>query len=155
MSLKKFQRGVLAVTAITAFLTTFSSSSMELSIPHMEREFGVNAALIGWVLSAYILTTAAMSVPFGKVADVKGRRKVLLLGMGGFAVSSVVCALAVSFPMLMEGRVLQGIFASMIFATNNAILISVFPRSRRGRVLGISISFTYIGLSAGPVIGGF
>ena len=52
MSLKKFQRGVLAVTAITAFLTTFSSSSMELSIPHMEREFGVNAALIGWVLSA-------------------------------------------------------------------------------------------------------
>ncbi len=155
MSLKKFQRGVLAVTAITAFLTTFSSSSMELSIPHMEREFGVNAALIGWVLSAYILTTAAMSVPFGKVADVKGRRKVLLLGMGGFAVSSVVCGLAVSFPMLMAGRVLQGIFASMIFATNNAILISVFPRSRRGRVLGISISFTYIGLSAGPVIGGF
>ncbi len=155
MSQTKFQRAVLGVTVITAFLTSFSSSSMELSIPHMETEFHVNAALVGWVLSAYILTTAAMSVPFGKIADVKGRRKVLLTGVAGFAASSVICAAAISFPMLLLGRVLQGFFASMLFATNNAILVSVFPQSMRGRVLGISISFTYIGLSAGPVIGGF
>lgn len=155
MSQTKVQRAVLSVTVITAFLTTFASSSMELSIPHMETEFHVNAALVGWVLSAYILATAAMSVPFGKIADVKGRRKVLLIGIAGFAVSSVVCAAAVSFPMLILGRVLQGLFAAMLFATNNAILVSVYPQNMRGRVLGISISFTYIGLSAGPVIGGF
>lgn len=151
----KYQKAVLSVTAITAFLTTFSSSSMELSIPHMEAEFGVNAAMIGWVLTAYILTTAALSVPFGKVADAKGRRKVLLTGILGFSFGAVVCAAAFSFPMLLAGRVLQGIFAAMIFATNNAILISVFPGSMRGQVLGISISFTYIGMSCGPVIGGF
>lgn len=153
--ISKNQKAVLSVTAITAFLTTFSSSSMELSIPHMEAEFGVNAAMIGWVLTAYILTTAALSVPFGKVADARGRRKILLTGILGFSVGALICAAAFSFPMLIIGRVLQGVFAAMIFATNNAILISVFPGSMRGQVLGISISFTYIGMSCGPVIGGF
>ncbi len=149
------RRIVLLVTVITAFLTTFTSSCMELSIPNMEQDFHVSAAAIGWVLTSYTLTTAALSVPFGRLADIKGRRGILLLGVAGYAASSIFSSLSVAFPMLITGRVIQGIFGSMLFGTNNAILISVYPAQMRGKVLGISVSATYIGLAAGPVLGGF
>ncbi|MCR5666561.1 MAG: MFS transporter [Eubacterium sp.] len=145
---------VLIVTVITAFLTTFTSSCMELSIPHMEADFHVSATAIGWVLTSYTLTTAALSVPFGRLADIKGRRGILLLGIAGYAGASILCCVSISFPMLLIGRVVQGIFGSMLFGTNNAILISVYPPEMRGKVLGISVSSTYIGLAAGPVLGG-
>ena len=152
---KKEQAAVLRSTVITSFLTTFMGSALNLSIPNMEHEFGVGAALIGWVITTYTLTVAAMSVPFGKVADIKGRRRVFLTGVSGFAAASLLCAVSLNIWMLLALRAVQGFFASMIFATNNAILISVYPGSERGRVLGLSTAATYVGLSAGPVVGGF
>lgn len=148
------QKAVLRSTVITSFLTTFMGSALNLSIPNLEHEFGVGAALIGWVITTYTLTVAALSVPFGKVADIKGRRRVFLTGVSGFAAASLLCAASVNIWMLLALRAVQGFFASMIFATNNAILISVYPASERGRVLGLSTAATYVGLSAGPVVGG-
>ncbi|MGN1157717.1 MAG: MFS transporter [Agathobacter sp.] len=155
MSATKVQRAALHVAVLTAFLTTFSSSCMNLSIPNMEAEFRVSAAAIGWVITAYVLATAAMSIPFGKIADVKGRRKVMIVGIGGYMITSLCLVFVPHFSLLIGGRVIQGLFASMLFATNNAILISVYPPEKRGQMLGISISATYIGLAAGPVAGGF
>lgn len=151
----KAQRSILRSTVITSFLTTFMGSALNLSIPNMEHEFGVGAALIGWVITTYTLTVAAMSVPFGKVADIKGRRRVFLTGVSGFAAASLLCAVSVKIWMLLGLRAVQGIFAAMIFSTNNAILIGAYPASERGRVLGLSTAATYVGLSAGPVVGGF
>ncbi|MGN0659160.1 MAG: MFS transporter [Emergencia sp.] len=149
------QKMILGVVLITAFLTTFMGSALNLSIPRLETEFQAGATLIGWVVTAYTLSVAAMSVPFGKIADITGRRKILLAGIGLFAVFSLLCAMAQNMWMLLLLRVLQGIFASMIFATNNAILISSYPAEQRGRVLGLSTAAVYVGLSAGPVAGGF
>ena len=152
---KKTQRAALHVAVLTAFLTTFSASCMNLSIPNMESEFQVTAAAIGWVITAYVLATAAMSIPFGKVADVKGRRKVIVTGICGYMIASLCLAFVPTFSLLIICRVIQGVFASMLFATNNAILISVYPPEKKGQMLGISISATYIGLAVGPVAGGF
>lgn len=149
------QKMILGVVLITAFLTTFMGSALNLSIPRLEAEFQAGATLIGWVVTAYTLSVAAMSVPFGKIADITGRRKILLAGIGLFAVFSLLCAMAQNMWMLLLLRVLQGISASMIFATNNAILISSYPAEQRGRVLGLSTAAVYVGLSAGPVAGGF
>jgi len=152
---EKEQKATLRMTVVTAFITTFMGSALNLSIPTLETQFDVSAALIGWVVTAFTLAVAALSVPMGKIADAKGRRRILVTGIISFAVISFACAFAVNIWMMLTLRALQGIAASMIFATNNAILISVYPGSERGRVLGISTASVYVGLSVGPVVGGF
>lgn len=148
-------RKVLASAMITSFMTTFMSSALNLSVPALERFFGVSAAAIGWIVSAYTISVAALSLPMGKVADRTGRRKVFITGIVGFAVLSVICIFAPNIGVLITLRALMGACAGMIFATNNAILISSYPGSMRGKVLGYSTAATYIGLTTGPVVGGF
>jgi EmrB/QacA subfamily drug resistance transporter len=93
-------------------------------------------------------------VPFGKLADIYGRRKTFAWGVLIFTLSSAFCGLSVSAFMLILFRVLQGVGAAMIFSTGIAILTSVFPVSERGRALGINVSAVYAGLSLGPLLGG-
>lgn len=146
---------ILCVAMLTSFLTTFMGSALNLSIPNLEADFQVGATLIGWVVTTYTLTVAAFSVPFGKLADAIGRRRILLTGITCFTVFSLGCAFAANIWLLLGLRVMQAISSSMIFATNNPILISAYPPDERGKVLGLSTAAVYVGLSAGPVIGGF
>ena len=152
---EKSRKAVLKAAMITAFITTFMGSALNLSIPAMEGDFNVGGAMAGWIVTAYTISVAALSVPFGSVADISGRRRVFLAGVGGFLAISVLCVFAWNIWVLLFLRALQGASAAMIFSTNNAILISAYPDSERGRVLGLSTAATYVGLSAGPVIGGF
>ncbi len=146
---------ILYVALLTSFMTTFMGSALNLSIPNLEEDFQVGAALVGWVITTYTLTVAAFSVPFGKLADVIGRRKVLIPGIAIFGICTLGCAFAGNIWLLLALRIVQGIGAAMIFATNNPIVISVYPPSERGRVLGLGTAAVYVGLSVGPVIGGF
>ena len=150
----KKQKNVLRMAVVTSFITTFMGSALNLSIPNLEEQFQVSGAMVGWVVTAFTIAVAAFSVPMGKIADAKGRRKVLIIGISTFAVLSFLCAFSTAIWMLLALRVLQGVAAAMIFSTNNAILISVFPGSERGRVLGLSTAAVYVGLSVGPVVGG-
>lgn len=148
-------RKVLASAMITSFMTTFMSSALNLSIPALESFFDVSAAAVGWIVSAYTISVAAFSLPMGKVADIAGRRKVFLTGIAGFGILSVLCIFVTHIGALIALRALMGVCAGMIFSTNNAILITSYPSEVRGRVLGCSTAATYIGLTMGPVIGGF
>ena len=147
-------RKVLASAMITSFMTTFMSSALNLSIPALESFFGVSAAAIGWIVSSYTISVAALSLPMGKIADIAGRRKVFITGIIGFAALSLVCIFAGSIGVLIGLRAMMGACAGMIFSTNNAILISSYPAGMRGRVLGYSVAATYTGLTTGPVVGG-
>ena len=151
----KIQNTTLFTAIVTSFLTTFTGSALNLSIPGIESEFATNAVTVGWVITIYTMSAAVFSVPFGKLADVIGRRKVLIAGIIMFGVASVACSFSGSIEILIGLRLLQGIGSACLFATNISILVSVFPGNRRGEVLGISTSATYIGLSVGPVAGGF
>ena len=148
------RKNVLKVAMITAFMTTFMGSALNLSIPALEVDYNVSGTFVGWIITMYNLTVAAISVPIGKLADIISRKKVFVIGISGFLVSSLLCAFSINIWMMLVSRTLQGIFAAMIFSTNNAILISCFPESRRGEVLGLSTAATYVGLSVGPVVGG-
>ena len=148
-------RKVLASAMITSFMTTFMSSALNLSIPALESFFGVSAAAIGWIVSSYTISVAALSLPMGKIADITGRRKVFVSGIIGFAVLSLISIFAGNIGVLIGLRALMGACAGMIFSTNNAILISSYPAKMRGKVLGYSVAATYIGLTTGPVAGGF
>ena len=121
----------------------------------MGHHFNVSASFVGWLVTAYMLTVAALSVPFGRIADLTCRKRILVIGILIFSLSSTASVFGISMWMLIGLRILQGLGGAMIFSTNTAVLISAFPGKDRGKVLGYSIASTYVGLSAGPVIGGF
>lgn len=151
----KQQRSVLFVSVVTSFITTFMGSALNLSVPNIEKDFGISAATVGWVITVYMLTCAALAVPFGRIADIIQRKKILWIGIMIFGICSAVGVFSSGMWMLILSRLGQGIGASMIFSTNIAILVGAFDEKMRGRVLGYSTSSTYVGLSAGPVLGGF
>ncbi|AEF94989.1 major facilitator superfamily MFS_1 [Desulfotomaculum nigrificans CO-1-SRB] len=150
-SLKRY---TLLVSCGASFLTPFMGSAVNLAIPSIGKEFHGNTFLLSWVATSYILASAAFLVPFGRLADIVGRKKIFLLGIIAFGLSAVLCGLAWSIESLIAFRVLQGIGSAMIFGTGMAILTSVFPPQERGKVLGINAATVYTGLSLGPVLGG-
>lgn len=155
MKYDKEQLTTIFVVITTAFITTFTGSALNLAVPDMGSYFGVSAGTVGWLITVYTLIVAAFSVPWGRVADLTGRKRVLVAGTVIFTITSIAAVFGNSIWMMIIIRGVQGIGAAMIFSTNTAILISAFPGRERGKVLGYSIASTYVGLSAGPVAGGF
>ena len=144
----------LFVTTLASFLTPFMSSSVNIALPRISDDLGVDAVLLVWAGAAFLLAVAMFLVPFGRAADIYGRKRVYLWGMGVWTVFSLLCALSTTGEMLVAMRFLQGIGGAMIFGTSVAILTSVFPASERGRVIGINVGAVYLGLSVGPTVGG-
>ena len=148
------RKAALALAMLSSFLTPFMASSIAIALPSISDEFSMSTVEYGWVATSYLLAAAAFLVPFGRIADIKGRKRVFIIGMWVFAIASIACALAPSSPMLIASRFLQGFGGAMVFGTSIAILTSVYPPNERGKVIGLSTSVVYIGLSAGPVLGG-
>ncbi len=148
------RRAALIAATLASFLTPFVDSSIVVALPTLSREFGVDAVTLTWIRTAYLLAAAMFLVPFGKLADIHGRKKVFVIGTGIFTVAAVLEGLSVSPAMLIATRMVDGLGGAMIFSTGVAILTSAFPPAQRGRVLGINAAAVYLGLSLGPTIGG-
>jgi EmrB/QacA subfamily drug resistance transporter len=149
------QRSVLLTATLTSFLAPFMGSSVNIALPTIGREFSMNAVLLSWVTTAYLLAAAVCLVPFGRIADIYGRKRVYSTGMVVFTFTSLLSAFVRSPFELIALRVLHGVGSAMIFSTGVAILTSVFPAGERGKVLGINVASVYFGLSVGPFLGGF
>lgn len=145
----------LLVASLSSFLTSFIIAAINVALPSIGRDLSMDAVLLGWVTTSYLLAAAMSLVPFGKVADLVGRKRVFILGVLLFVLSSLLAAVAPSGDILVGSRVVQGLGGAMVASTIVAILTSVFPAEERGRALGISTAATYVGLSLGPLIGGF
>jgi EmrB/QacA subfamily drug resistance transporter len=148
------RRYALVATTLAAFLTPFMGSAVNVALPRIGGEFRMNAIALGWVATSYILAAAIGLVPLGRLADMRGRKRVFTWGVVVFTLGSVASALAVSTTTLIVARVVQGLGGAMMFGTGTAILTSVFPPQERGRVLGINVATVYLGLSLGPTLGG-
>ncbi|OGS57038.1 MAG: MFS transporter [Euryarchaeota archaeon RBG_19FT_COMBO_56_21] len=149
------KRSAMTVAVLSSFVTPFMASSINVAILSIGPEFSMDAVLLSWVATSYLLSSAAFLVPFGRIADIKGRKKVFLYGSFVMAVASLLCAFAFDEWSLIAFRVVQGIGGAMIFGTSVAILSSVYPPNERGKALGTAVSAVYVGLSAGPFLGGF
>ncbi len=145
---------ILFVAVISAFLTAYMGSAINLALPEIGLEYEVDAILLGWIATSYLLSSAVFLVPFGRLADIYGRKKVFLSGMIIFSIASLLCSFAPEIYTLLLFRVFQGMGSSMIFATGLAIVSSVFPLEERGRAIGLNLAAVYIGLSFGPFAGG-
>jgi EmrB/QacA subfamily drug resistance transporter len=140
---------------MSSFLTPFTSSSVNIALPSIGKILSLDAVSLSWVATAYLLAAAAFLIPFGRIADIYGRKRVFRIGIVIDAVASILCATSHSGAWLIFFRAMQGLGGAMIFGTGVAILTSVFPARERGRALGINVAAVYAGLSVGPLVGGF
>jgi EmrB/QacA subfamily drug resistance transporter len=148
------RKSALLVITLGSFLIPFMGSSVIIALPSIGKEFMMDAVLLGWVTTSFLLSLGMFLVPSGRIADIYGRKKIFLYGFLIYTLSSFFCAVAPSVLLLIFSRVLTGIGASMTFSTGVAILTSIYPPGERGKVLGINVGAVYSGLSCGPFIGG-
>ncbi|NYT05999.1 MAG: MFS transporter [Methanomicrobiales archaeon] len=145
---------LLVVTCLASFLVPFTVSSIAIALPAIGSAFDLDAVGMGWVTSAYLLTAAVCIIPFGRLADIYGRKRLFILGNVLFTVASLLAALSWSGAAVIAARIIQGFGGSMVFATSIAIVTAVFPPGGRGRAIGIITATVYAGLSIGPFLGG-
>ncbi len=145
---------ILLVASLASFLSAFMGSSVNIALPTIGAEFHASAVGMGWITTAYLLAAAVGLVPFGRIADLHGRRRVFIAGFSVYTLAAGACAFAPSLALLIAFRVAQGLGAAMVFSTSAALVSSAFPREERGRALGWNIAAVYTGLSAGPFLGG-
>lgn len=145
---------VLLATTLSSFTTPFMGSAVNVALPMIARDFSMTALSLSWVASAFLLAASITLVPLGRLADIYGRKIFFLGGSLIFALSSLLCIWSRVESFFIAMRVVQGIGGAMIFSTGTAMLISAYPSSDRGKILGINIAAVYIGLTCGPFIGG-
>lgn len=151
---KTSKTSVLIAAAATTFMSPFMVSSVNIALPAIQAEFGVDAVMLGWIANAYLLATGVFLVPVGKLSDIYGRRRVFIGGIFMFTLFNVLTAFAPSVPWIILLRVFQGVGAAMTMTTGIAIISAVFPPNERGKAIGYTVAAVYIGLSVGPFVGG-
>ncbi len=151
------QRSALIVSTISSFITPFMISSVNVALPSIEEGFraqNINGVLLSWVATSYLLAAGVSLVPMGRLADIKGRKRIMGYGLALSALSSLLCGCAPNIYFLLFFRTVQGLGGGMIFGTSMAILTSVFPPQQRGGVIGFAVTAVYLGLMTGPFLGG-
>ena len=155
MSEQTLRRTALIIVCLGAFITPLMLSAVNVAIPTIARGLEMDAITASWVPLAYLLSSGVFLLPFGRLGDMYGRKKMFLCGMATVTVASILASFAASPSLLILCRALQGMGAAMLFGTGIAILSSVYPPEKRGKVLGLSVSSVYLGLTCGPFAGGW
>jgi len=148
------QRSALIVATLTSFMGPFMISAVNVALPAIQNDFGVDAILLSWVATGYLLAVAVFLMPAGRMGDIYGRKKIFVTGLILYSASCTLAVLAADIVWLLALRVVQGAGAAMCVTTGMAILVSVFPPEKRGRAIGFYVAAVYIGLSVGPFSGG-
>jgi len=147
---------IFAIVAIGVFMSTIDASIVNISLPTIATYFNVPlSGAIEWVIIAYLIVIAATLLTIGRLADMTGRKAIWATGLAIFTTGSALCGASPSLGILIGARAFQAIGASLLFAVSAAMLVSAFPASERGRVLGMNALVVALGISVGPTIGGF
>ena len=145
----------LIVICLGQIMVAINGSSINLATPALASDFAVDLNQIQWVITIFFLVTSAVMLLFGRIGDRIGSYKLYISGFLVFAAASLLCGMSGSFAMLLAARVIQAFGASMISATGVGILVTTFPPTQRGKVIGIQAIAIGVGYMCGPSIGGF
>ncbi len=149
------RRATIVMVMLNSVSTAMMLTGVNVALPAMARDLGVDAVTLSWVPMSYLMASAAFVLGFGRLADMYGRKRLYLIGTAGVIVTSILAACAQNDAQLIGGRLLQGICAAMLYATNVAVISSVFPPARRGQAIGYTVSAIYLGLALGPFVAGW
>lgn len=148
-------RLVVAATVLASGVAFLDGTVVTVALPRIGTDLGADLAALQWVLNGYLLTLGALVLVGGALGDLLGRRRVFLIGMWGFAATSLLCAVAWDPAALVGARVLQGVSAALLTPTSLAILSSTFEPSDRGRAIGAWSGLSGIATAIGPFLGGW
>jgi EmrB/QacA subfamily drug resistance transporter len=149
------QRAALVMVLLNAFTTPLMLSAANVALPTIAEDLKLNAVVLGWIPMAFLMASAMFVLVFARIADMVGRKRIFLIGTACVIVTSLFAATASNGTFLITARFLQGMSAAMLYATQIAIVSSVFPPKQRGHAIGLTVSTIYLGLTCGPLIGGF
>ena len=146
---------ILFLAAFSGFITSLDSSIVNIGLPTIAQTFHVGVSgEIEWIIIGYLVIIASVLLTFGRIADLIGRKPILLSGLTIFVIGSALCGMAPSLLLLIVARLFQGIGAALIFSVNIALITSTFSQRERGLALGLNAVVVSLGISAGPTIGG-
>ena len=146
---------VLISVGIGTFMSALDASVVNVTLPTITSSFQSTLATTEWIVTIYLLTVSCLLLAFGRLGDLHGHKRVYATGFILFIISSASCAFATSPGMLIAFRGVQAFGAAMLFANSPAILTGNFPSNQRGQALGLQATLTYLGLTAGPSLGGW
>src|ERR1700753_3876644 len=145
---------VRIATAAPSFMLQLDANIVSVSLPAIARSLGASFAGIEWVVTAYMLSFAALLMPAGALADRFGRKKILITGLSLFTFASVLCGSAPNLSVLIAARALPGAGAAMQLSSALATLSHAFQGAARARAFAFWGSVVGIGMACGPVVGG-
>ena len=148
------RRNVLLASALGSSLAPFMVSALIVALPTIGHEFSADAPSLGWVTNIFFIAAAVFLVPFGRIADMRGVKKLFTIGIAVYVISALLCIFAPDIRFLIAARFVTGIGAGMIFGTSIALLSLVFPQSERGKAIGINVTAMSVGFLLGFFLGG-
>ena len=146
---------MLVTVGLGTFMSALDGSVVNTLLPVLARELHAGVASIEWVTTVYLLVISGLLLSVGRAGDLFGHKRLYLAGFVVFVLGSAACGQARSSHVLIILRAVQALGAAMLMATAPAILTRSFPASQRGRALGAQGTFTYLGLTVGPSLGGW
>lgn len=143
----------LIIATLVSFLVVVDVSAVNVAFPSIARDFGVTETTLGWIISAYNVTVAALLLLAGRLADSLGRKRVFLPGVLIFLVGSLLCGIAVDTETLVGARIVQAIGGAIVTPASLAVVLPEFPLHRRSLAIGIVGATAGLGAVAGPALG--
>ncbi|MET7767394.1 MFS transporter [Nocardia sp. NPDC005366] len=151
----KAAKTTLLIACGAAFIAFLDLSVVNIAFPSIARDYpGTATTTLTWVVSGYAVAFAALLTPAGRIADTLGRRRVFLTALAGFALTSLLCALAPTAGWLIAGRLLQGATAALMMPSALGLVLDVTPRERIGAAIGAWTAAGGFAAVVGPAIGG-
>ncbi|EJM83224.1 arabinose efflux permease family protein [Pseudomonas sp. GM74] len=147
-------RGALASLSLSMLLSSLGTSIANVGLPTLAEAFSASFQAVQWVVLAYLLSITALIVSVGRLGDLLGRRRLLLIGIALFTVASLLCALAPNLWLLIAARALQGVGAATMMALTMALVSGAVPKEKMGSAMGVLGTMSAIGTSLGPMLGG-
>ena len=148
-------RWTLVACILASSLSFVDGSVLSVALPAIKSSYGAGAEQVQWVVNAYLLPLSALLLLGGALGDHFGRRRLLVIGTSIFGVTSLVCALAPSLPILLAARAAQGIGAALLLPNSLALLNAAFSGEKRGRAVGIWAAAGAAAAAIAPLIGGW
>lgn len=144
----------VAAMGLVLFFLSVDFTGVPVVLPDIGRDLDTSTTSLQWTINAYLLAFAAPTVAFGRLADIFGRRRLVLIGAVVFVVGSALCGLAQADWQLIFARVVQGVGAAPLFAVSLSIVSNAFPPEQRSRGIGIWVGIGAFGNISGPLVAG-
>ena len=147
-------RWILAGLSLSMLLSSIGTSIANVSLPTLAQAFDASFQQVQWVVIAYLVAITTVIASVGRLGDMTGRRRLLLIGVGLFTVASVLCGVAHTLWLLIAGRAAQGLGAAIMMALTMAFVGETVPKSQVGSAMGLLGTMSAIGTALGPSLGG-